>query len=151
MTRYDVRFTGRWRTPLPPDALYTTLADIANYASWWPEMRHTRLTREGEAEVTLRALLPYQLTMRVQRLVEDPVSRVLEAALDGDITGHIRWDIRASTPAGSIAVLTQAVTVNKPSLRRLMPLARPLFRLNHALSMRSGRRALLTRTCSAGG
>ncbi len=79
---------------------------------------------------------------RLTPVVEDPVARVLEAAVDGDIAGSVRWAVEPDEHDGCLARFTEHVTVRRPALRRWMPLARPFFHLNHALAMRSGRLGL---------
>ncbi|MFD9902741.1 SRPBCC family protein [Streptomyces sp. NPDC059063] len=146
MNRHDIRFASTWRSPLPPDATYAKLADIEAYPLWWPAIRSVRRTAERQCHVVIRSLLPYELACRLTPVVEDPVARVLEAAVDGDITGRIRWTVSPAEPGGCAASFAEHVTVTKASLRRLMPLARPFFHLNHAMAMRAGQRGLARRT-----
>ncbi|MEU9237566.1 polyketide cyclase [Streptomyces subrutilus] len=149
MNRHDIHFTGTWRAPLAPDAMYGKLADIAEYPSWWPSFRSVRQTGERECEVVIGSVLPYELTFRLTPVVEDPIAQVLEAAVNGDIAGSVRWNIGPDAHHGCVARFTEIVTVRKPALRRWMPLARPLFQLNHALAMWSGQRALTLRADQA--
>lgn len=82
-------------------------------------------------------MLPYELTVRLRPLVQDPVERVLEAALEGDITGNVQWRVEDDAGHGCTASFTEHVSVRKTALRRWMPLARPLFpaqpRRGHAI------------------
>ncbi|EPH42183.1 SRPBCC family protein [Streptomyces aurantiacus] len=161
-TRHDLLFTGRWRAPLPAEALYAKLADIGSYPTWWPSFRSVRQTAERECEVVIRSFLPYELTFRLTPVVEDPAAGVLEAALDGDIAGSVRWRVTPAAPHASgtprsggehpscVAHFTEHVTVRKPALRRWMPLARPVFHLNHAVAMRAGLRAVESAAGAAG-
>ncbi len=149
MNRHEIRFTGAWRALLAPDAMYAMLADVANYPTWWPSFRSVRQTGERVHEVVFGSLLPYELTARLTPVVEDPTARVLEAAVDGDIAGSIRWTVSPGAHHGCVARFTEHVTVLKPALRRWMPVARPFFHLNHALAMRSGQRALTARANQA--
>ncbi len=72
----------------------------------------------------------------------DPAAGVLEVTLSGDIDGWARWTVTADG-SGTLARYDQEVRVRKPLLRRLAVPGRPLFRLNHRLMMRAGRRGLL--------
>lgn len=89
----------------------------------------------------IRSLLPYDLTLTARETRRDPVAGVLETALTGDMEGWARWTV---TPAagGCLARYDQAVDVTKPLLRRFAVPGRPLFRANHRLMMRAGRRGL---------
>ncbi|MEW2523723.1 SRPBCC family protein [Streptomyces sp. NPDC047071] len=145
MNRHDIRLSGTWRTPLAPDTVYALLADVASYPTWWPAFRSVRRTGERECEVVIRSALPYALRATLTAVAEDPAARVLEAALDGDISGSVHWTVAPDGPHGCVATLTQHVTVRKAALRRWMPMARPVFRVNHALALRGGRRGLTAR------
>ncbi|WP_369779991.1 SRPBCC family protein [Streptomyces sp. R33] len=143
MSRHEMRFAGRWRASLPPATMYAKLADIEHYPSWWPAVRSVKQTGEQECEVVIRSMLPYELTVRLRPLAQDPLERVLEAALEGDITGNVRWHVRDDGGHGCVAFCNEYVSVRKAALRRLMPLARPFFHLNHAVAMRSGQHGVV--------
>ncbi|MFC5144946.1 polyketide cyclase [Streptomyces aureoversilis] len=143
MSRHEMRFAGLWRAPLPPGTMYAKLADIEHYPGWWPAFRSVKQTGERECELVIRSMLPYELTVRLTPVVEDPVERVLEAALEGDIAGNVRWCVGDDGGHGCVASFTEHVSVRKAALRRWMPLARPFFHLNHAVAMRSGQRGVV--------
>ncbi|MFH8789200.1 SRPBCC family protein [Streptomyces roseoverticillatus] len=145
MKRHEIRFAGRWRVPLPPDAVYARLADLEHYPGWWPAFRSVRRTGDRECEVVIRSALPYELKVRMRPLVEDPAARILSAALEGDIAGTVRWQVSNDGSRSCAASFHEHVTVEAAELRRWMPLARPFFHLNHALAMRTGHRGLLAR------
>jgi hypothetical protein len=91
--------------------------------------------------IRIRSLLPYDLTFTAREVRRDPVAGVLETALSGDIEGWARWTVTAGGP-GALARYEQVVDVHKPLLRRFAVPGRPLFRANHRLMMRAGRRGL---------
>lgn len=71
----------------------------------------------------------------------DPAAGVLEVAMSGDMEGWARWTV-AVRGSGTVVRYDQEVVVGKPLLRRLAVPGRPLFRANHRLMMRAGRRGL---------
>ncbi|MZG12219.1 polyketide cyclase, partial [Streptomyces sp. SID5914] len=71
----------------------------------------------------------------------DPAAGVLEVAMSGDMEGWARWTVAPRGPA-TLVRYDQEVVVRKPLLRRLAVPGRPLFRANHRLMMRAGRRGL---------
>ncbi|MDA5147433.1 SRPBCC family protein [Streptomyces sp. AD681] len=150
MNRHDIRFTGAWRSSLSPDAVYQTLADVRAYPTWWSAFRSVRQTGERECEVVIRSLLPYELTARLTPVLEDPGVRILEAAMNGDVEGSVRWTVEPDRQDGSVARFTEHVTVRKAALRRWMPVARPFFHLNHTAAMRSGQHGLAARVDRTG-
>ncbi|MGI5483797.1 SRPBCC family protein [Streptomyces lavendofoliae] len=136
------RFRSVWELPAPPDAVYAVLDRPEEYPAWWPQVREATRLDEHSGTARVRSFLPYDLVVTLTERRRDPVARVLETALAGDMEGWARWTL-TSPGAGRTRVLyEQAVDVRRPLLRRLALPARPLFRANHALMMRAGRRGL---------
>ncbi|MFD0274837.1 SRPBCC family protein [Kitasatospora sp. NPDC127111] len=137
------RFRDTWRLPAPPAAVYAALEDVRRYPLWWPEIRAVRQTGTGSdsGEVLVRALLPYQLVIGLETVRRDPAAGVLEAAMSGDLTGWSRWTVSADG-TGSRVLFEEDTRPGKPLLRRLALPLHPLFRANHAVLMRRGRRGL---------
>jgi hypothetical protein len=133
-----------WRFDHDADTVYAALADVAAYPTWWPQVRAARELGEGVGELRCRSLLPYDLTFVMHRGVEDPALRVLEARLEGDLTGTSRWTVTASG-SGCEAVFDEDVTVGRGMLRAAGRVARPALRFNHDLMMRAGEKGLRRR------
>ncbi|MEU6667809.1 SRPBCC family protein [Streptomyces sp. NPDC046727] len=144
MDRNHYRFRSVWSLPAPPAAVYAALARAEDYPRWWPQVRAVTRLDDDTGVITIRSLLPYGLTCTVRRTLRDPAAGVLEAELSGDIDGWARWTVTADGP-GTLARYDQEVEVTKALLRLLAVPGRPLFRLNHRLMMRAGRRGLLRR------
>ncbi|MEU3370160.1 SRPBCC family protein [Streptomyces sp. NPDC006660] len=138
------RFRSVWDLPAAPAAVYAVLERHEEYPHWWPEVREMVPLDERTATARFRALIPYELVVTARETRRDPVALVLEAALSGDLEGMARWTLSAHG-AGTRVVYEQDVEVVRPLLRRLAVPGRPLFRANHALMMRSGRRGLRRR------
>ncbi|MFB7458690.1 SRPBCC family protein [Streptomyces sp. NPDC056188] len=138
------RFRTRWTLPAPADAVYRALARIEDYPSWWRQVREVTRTGPTAGVVRIRSLLPYDLTFTAREVRRDPAAGVLEAVLTGDVDGWARWTLTAHG-TGTLAVYDQVVDVRKPLLRRFAVPGRPLFRANHRLMMRAGRRGLAAR------
>ncbi|MEV5490882.1 SRPBCC family protein [Streptomyces bobili] len=142
MDRNRYRFLSRWPLPAPPAAVYTALERAEDYPRWWPQVREVTRLDDTTGVVTVRSLLPYALTFTAREVRRDPAAGVLEIAMTGDIVGWARWTVTAHG-TGSLARYEQVVDVTKPLLRRFAVPGRPLFRANHRLMMRAGRRGLL--------
>ncbi|WP_327357433.1 SRPBCC family protein [Streptomyces sp. NBC_01304] len=136
------RFRSVWDLPANPDAVFAALERVEDYPSWWPQVRETARHDERSGFVRIRSFLPYDLVVTVREQVHDPAAGVLEVAATGDLDGWARWTIGAFN-GGARAVYEQEVDVRRPLMRRLAVPGRPVFLLNHALMMRSGRRGLL--------
>ncbi|MEU1005427.1 SRPBCC family protein [Streptomyces tibetensis] len=136
------RFRTLWTLPTPPARVYGVLERPEDYPRWWRQVQEVTRLDDTTGVIRIRSVLPYDITFTAREVRRDPAAGVLETALSGDIEGWARWTV---TPhrAGSLARYDQVVSVHKPLLRRLAVPGRPLFRANHALMMRSGRRGLL--------
>ncbi|MEU7084819.1 SRPBCC family protein [Streptomyces achromogenes] len=144
MDPHHYHFHSLWSLPAPPAAVYAVLERAEDYPRWWPQVRSATRLAEHTGLIVIRSALPLALTATLRQTRRDPAAGVLEAALSGDLEGWARWTITAGGP-GTLARYEQDVFVGRPLLRRLALPGRPLFRLNHRLMMRAGRRGLLRR------
>jgi len=139
-TRY--RFRSRWPLPADPAAVYDALERAEDYPRWWRQVREVNRIDGTTGVITIRSLLPYDMTFTAREVRRDPAAGILEIAMSGDIDGWARWTI-SPDGTGSLARYEQVVDVNKPLLRRFAVPGRPVFRANHRLMMRAGRRGLV--------
>ncbi|MEU1864912.1 SRPBCC family protein [Streptomyces gardneri] len=135
------RFRSVWRLAAPPDAVYAVLERAEEYPRWWPQVREVVPLDDTTGTARFRSLLPYELVVTVRALRRDPDARILEVGLGGDLEGWVRWTLTAEG-TGTRAVYEQEVEVRARLLRVLAVPGRPVFRANHALMMRAGRRGL---------
>jgi hypothetical protein len=138
-TRY--RFRSLWPLDAPPARVYEVLERPEDYPRWWPQVREVTRIDDTTGVIRIRSLLPYDMTFTAREARRDPAAGILETTLWGDIDGWARWTVTAHG-SGTLARYDQAVVVDKPLLRRLAVPGRPVFRLNHRLMMRAGRRGL---------
>ena len=96
---------------------------------------------EDRAVVLIMGLLPYALEFLMEKQVDDPESGILKAGLTGDLEGFSSWAVEQQGE-GCRLIYDQEVEVTKRLLQKLAPVARPLFKLNHALMMHRGERGL---------
>ncbi|MFE8940260.1 SRPBCC family protein [Streptomyces sp. NPDC007872] len=139
MDRY--RFRCVWRLAAPPDRVYAVLERAEDYPRWWPQVREVVPHDETSGTARFRSLLPYDLVVTVRALRRDPAARILEVGLGGDLEGRARWTL-APEGTGTRVLYEQEVEVRARLLRVLAVPGRPVFRANHALMMRGGRRGL---------
>ncbi|MGW4645675.1 SRPBCC family protein [Kitasatospora sp. NPDC004289] len=138
-----------WRLPATPARVYAALRDVEHYPDWWPQIRSVRRLTDHSGELVIRSVLPYSLRLTAREQLQDEAAGLLAAELTGDLVGWSRWTVRpddhdgTGTGTGTRAVFEEEVRPAKPLMRRLAPVARPLFLANHAAMMRSGRRGLL--------
>ncbi|MET9955946.1 SRPBCC family protein [Streptomyces sp. NPDC006339] len=140
------RFRSVWCLAAPPEAVYAVLERGEDYPSWWPQVREVVPVDETTGTARFRSLLPYDLVVTARARRGDPAAGVLEVALGGDLEGWARWTLTALPDgSGTRALYEQEVEVRSPLLRALAVPGRPVFRANHALMMRAGRRGLAAR------
>ncbi|MFT7838046.1 polyketide cyclase [Saccharothrix sp. BKS2] len=143
MSLNSYRFRSAWWLDSTPGQVFDVLADLGGYPHWWREVREARQVAQRAAELRCRSLLPYDLVFEARHHTEDRDAGLLRADLAGDLDGTASWRVLPDGP-GARLVFEQEVVVRKALLRALAPVARPVFRFNHALMMRSAERGLRT-------
>lgn len=134
------QFRDSWFIAAPTPSVFDAVTDLARYPQWWPDVRSVRQIDEETAELVCRASLPYNLVLQMRRAEQDAPAGRLRVHLTGDLEGSLAALVRRH-PAGTRLDISQRVVATKPLLRHL-PIARPLFRANHARMMRRGQSGL---------
>jgi hypothetical protein len=135
------RFNARWQLPADPDVVYAILSDVPGYPRWWPQVLRGTELADGVGEIRVRSALPYELTLRLAREVEDPAGRRLRARMEGDLIGWSEWTVRPVGNGCEVDFREQA-RLGKRGLNRLPALVRPILIANHSYMMRGGERGL---------
>ena len=127
-------FVDEWDVDAPQDRVFDALADSRTYPDWWTPT-YLEVETDGPPEVggisrqRFKGKLPYVLetTTRATRL--NP-PEVVEAEVDGDLRGRATWTLTRRD--GRVHVrFDLRVYADRPLLRYLTPILRPLFRWNH--------------------
>jgi uncharacterized protein YndB with AHSA1/START domain len=138
------RFVDRWLVPAAVDDVYDLLGDPLEYPTWWGDVfletgGDPGPPRPGRrTTVVARGFLPYRLRFSTEIVAAERPTRI-EMRLDGDFEGSGAWHLEP-VEGGTRAVLDWRPVVKKPLVRNLTPVLRPLFRANHAWTMRRGER-----------
>jgi quercetin dioxygenase-like cupin family protein/uncharacterized protein YndB with AHSA1/START domain len=143
--RGEYVFVDEWDVAAPAPAVFELLADARTYPSWWRPV-YLEAESDGapelgrEARQHFKGRLPYHLHTTSKITVFEPPSR-LGADVVGDLSGRGLWTL---TPAGELTHVRfdWQVLADKPLLRVLTPLLRPLFRWNHAWAIARAREGL---------
>jgi uncharacterized protein YndB with AHSA1/START domain len=132
-------FIDEWDVDAPQERIFMALADSRTYPDWWTPT-YLEVQADGppavgvSAKHRFKAKLPYTLTTTstITRL-EPP--REIEAHVDGDLRGRGIWTLTPTN--GKVHVrFDWRVFADRPLLRILTPLLRPLFRWNHNVAIR---------------
>ncbi|MEO7817520.1 MAG: SRPBCC family protein [Actinomycetota bacterium] len=134
---HSYRFHSVWQVQAPAERCYSALTEFGDYPKWWPEVKEVIQTGEETASVKVRAFLPYSLRFEMTKLITDEETGILRASMQGDLEGWSQWTIKPS-PDGTRIEFDEDVVANKLLLRFLAPVARPIFRANHAMMMHRG-------------
>jgi hypothetical protein len=144
---YD--FLSNWRFE---DATLNEVADIledtASMPLWWPALfKSVRIVEPGTghslgqvAECACRARLPYTLRFRYTVTEEQyPYGSTIEST--GDLVGRGIWRLSARADGVDVSY-SWRVRLERPWLRLLSPVFRPLLAWNHEWSMARGEEGL---------
>jgi uncharacterized protein YndB with AHSA1/START domain len=138
-------FIDEWDVDAPQAAVFEALADAGTYPQWWKPVYKTVLV-DGPPEVgrtskqCFKGRLPYTLNTTSEIVRYEP-PREFEVSVIGDLTGRGVWTL---TPGdGAVHVrFDWRVIADRPLLRYLTPVFRPLFRWNHNWSIKRARAGL---------
>lgn len=143
----DYHFVTHWRVQSTCEEVFHILTD-EDLTRWWPSVYlEVKRLKEGDAsgvgaEIDLytKGWLPY--TLRWQFRISDidkPQTFTLQA--QGDFVGRGIWTL-AQDGEWVDVTYDWKIHANKPLLRYLSPLLKPLFSANHRWAMRKGEESL---------
>lgn len=144
----EYHFVSRWRLKGTREEVAEVLGDAAGLARWWPSVYlDVEMLEPGDARGVGRVVslytkgwLPYTLRWRFRVTEADPPNGfALEA--EGDFVGRGEWSFRQDGRHVE-AVYDWRIRADKPLLRRLSFLLKPLFELNHRWAMARGEESL---------
>jgi uncharacterized protein YndB with AHSA1/START domain/mannose-6-phosphate isomerase-like protein (cupin superfamily) len=127
-------FVDEWDVDAPIEAVFDALADATTYPDWWKPV-YIDVEAEGEPRVGqvsrqhFKGRLPYHLhtSSEITRL-ERPTA--VGADVTGDLAGRGLWTLTAAN-GGTHVRFDWRVLADRPLLRTLTPVLRPVFRWNH--------------------
>jgi uncharacterized protein YndB with AHSA1/START domain len=149
MASHDYHFTTHWRAPGSVADVYELLSQPSELPRWWPSvyLAVEELAagdpdgRGRELRLLTKGWLPYRLRWCFRVTEVDPPSGFALVAW-GDFVGEGRWRFQQDGPEVAITY-DWRIRAEKPLLRRLSWLLRPLFAANHRWAMAQGQSSLL--------
>lgn len=142
-------FITHWRVQATCEDVYRLLEDVDSLATWWPsvylDVRVTKPGRPGgvgkEVALLTKGWLPYKLRWQFQVTETNfPTGFALEAR--GDFDGRGVWAFRPADDGFCDITYDWKISAEKPLLKYLSWLFRPIFSANHHWAMRQGERSL---------
>ena len=138
MPANSYRFDEYWWIPgASPEEVYGTISQVRLLPEWWKGVYLEAEPLDGAAEpyvgararVKARGRLPYELNFVIETTALQP-GRLVEVRTVGDFVGVWRATL-SSEPGGTRVDIDWRVVVEKPLIRSLSPLLKPLFAWNH--------------------
>jgi uncharacterized protein YndB with AHSA1/START domain len=145
--RAQYQFIDRWYVPAPIEDVYEVIGAQLDYPRWWNKVFLSVSGDEGpprpgrRAAIVSRGFLPYKLRWRTE-IVEVEAPRRIRMTLSGDFEGSGEWRLEEAE-GGTRATLDWRPAVEKPFVKQLTPVLRPLFRANHVWAMRRGQEGIV--------
>lgn len=144
MALLEFEIPSRWRVEGNIDDVYDLISKPQEFVRWWSEvyLRVEEVESGDESGVGrihnlhTRGWLPYTLNWQSRiTKVRRPVHLVVEAR--GDLEGTGEWRFRQDGERVRVDFDWTVVT-NKPWIRYLVPVLKPLFAANHRWAMQKG-------------
>jgi hypothetical protein len=148
MWQSTYHFVSRWRVRGTPEEVYELIDDAAGLARWWPSVYlDVRVLEPGDGarvgqlvSLYTKGWLPYTLRWQFRTTEKRPPEHLALEAW-GDFTGRGVWTFLADGPWVDVTYDWQ-VRAEKPLLRYLSFLLRPVFAANHRWAMAKGEESL---------
>ena len=142
------QFVSRWRVEATCGEVADVLGDPLSLARWWPsvylrveELRLPDARGLGRrVRLRTRGWLPYTLQWELE-VVESCYPRGLTIVASGDFDGRGVWTFEQDGPFVNVTY-DWRLRAEKPLLRNLSFLLRPLFEANHRWAMAQGEQSL---------
>lgn len=141
-------FITHWHIAAPPEAVYRTLEDVDALARWWPSVYlDVKVLEKGKpggvgkiVELFTKGWLPYTLRWKFRVTHTDfPNGFALEAF--GDFVGRGIWTFTPNGLGTDVRYDWQ-LSAEKPLLKKLSGLLKPIFSMNHEWAMAKGLESL---------
>ena len=144
----DYFFVTNWRVAGTCEEVYAVLDDALDLPRWWPAvyLNVTKLPPEPERgpgncyELFTKGWLPYTLLWRMRRTESNPPHGFAFEAW-GDFVGRGEWILKQDGPDVEIT-FDWRLRAEKPLLRALSFLMKPIFSANHRWAMARGLESL---------
>jgi Polyketide cyclase / dehydrase and lipid transport len=145
----DYHFLTHWHIEGRIEEVYDLIANPAEYPRWWKSVYlETRELASGDSRsigrrfhLHTKGFLPYTLRWE-SCTVEASRPHRLEIRATGDFNGRGIWMLRRNGPLVDVD-FDWKLTAEKPLIRYLSFLFKPLFSANHRWAMNKGQEGLI--------
>ena len=149
MPANDYEFVTNWKVAAPAELVFDILKQGGEYARWWPEVYLNCQTVPsgspdglGDKVILLtRGKLPYKLRWTATSIRIVP-PKLIEIEASGDFVGRGTWTLTPGNDGTDIR-FDWILRADKPLIKILSPLLKPVFKWNHRWAMERGYESLL--------
>ncbi len=135
----DYHFITHWRLRGTVAEILEVLGNADDLPRWWPSVYLEVTTRGDLVELYTKGWLPYTLRWSFRVTERKPDGFIIEAL--GDFVGRGEWTLMQDGDFADI-VYDWRIRAEKPLLRLLSPLLKPIFAANHRWAMARGEESL---------
>ncbi len=139
----DFQLITDWHIGADIDSVWQALHHPDYWPRWWPYVRSVEKLRAGDSEgvgslyrIEWTSKLPYEFSFEIETVEVVRYERIRGLAR-GQLNGQGVWEVSPDESSTRVRY-TWTVTLTVPWMRRLKPLAAPIFRWNHNAVMRAG-------------
>jgi hypothetical protein len=148
MASNQYEFVTRWRVEATCEEVFRILENTTSLVRWWPSVwLKVEQLKPADASgvnsvyrLTSKGWLPYILAWTMTTTEKTPPTR-LGLTADGDFQGTGLWTLTQDSNFTNI-VYTWTIVADKPLLKYLSFLFKPVLRANHNWAMRKGLESL---------
>jgi len=136
----EYHFITRWRVRSTVAEVLEILDDAEDLARWWPSVYlHVKKGADGMVDLVTKGWLPYTIRWKFRVTERRPDGFTIEAF--GDFVGRGEWHLTQDGADVEI-IYDWRIKAEKPMLRILSPILKPIFGANHRWAMRKGEESL---------
>ena len=139
----DFSLVTVWQIAAPLQRVWDAIYRADEWPKWWRYVDDVVTLQAGHDKgvgavrrLTWRTRLPYRITFDTRVTVVEPPF-ALDAEAFGELEGYGRWRLSRQGSATIVRYVWE-VSVTKPWMARIAPVARPIFEWNHQAVMRAG-------------
>jgi len=144
MSTNEYHFVTEWKFDAPIELVFNIIEKGEDFPRWWPEVYlSSRAEKKGRPDrvgdklyLHTRGWLPYTLSWTAEVVEIAPPSR-LEFKAIGDFIGRGLWNLTQSGATTHVR-FDWHILAEKPLLRHLSFIAKPIFSWNHEWAMAKG-------------
>ncbi len=132
-----------WDIDAPRPMVWAAISRAEDWPRWWPFVDSVELLRPGDADgagamchLVWRTRLPYRIRLEVETVDVKP-EHSLWVRAQGDAAGEGTWKL-TDAGGGTRVEYEWRISLDRPWMRWLAPLAAPLYRWNHDAVMAAG-------------